>query len=318
MTVLGIAAAILPGVAAVRRPDQQSAIYPPTVGVIVLLFVVALVILNVLNRRMPRTLEAHPGAFATPRHGAAVLMGVSCWGFIAVCVSVTWIDIAAGGDRWWLLATLVAVPVAGAVTRLMWVGAGVRLTPDGLSADRGLSSLWVPWDGLDPEQPARPDADFTLRLRLARPELAQRRGWAVEDDVVPVEGADPHFVAQAISHYVAHPEHRAALGKAAELERLGAALPTSGSAAVAQPDDTPEPEITRIGLAVRVLLVAGAFGVKHEEPVPDWLDAIATGAVIFGSMNLFGHLATRARNRRRRRRQRATRSLAAGRVDYST
>ncbi|MCG5439409.1 hypothetical protein [Micromonospora foliorum] len=42
------------------------------------------------------------------------------------------------------------------------------------------------------------------------------------------DNVDARFLAAVIGHYVAHPEHRAAIGSQTEYERLRAALPGRG------------------------------------------------------------------------------------------
>jgi hypothetical protein len=64
-------------------------------------------------------------------------------------------------------------------------------------------------------------------MRTQRLELhARRRIHKVPIDVLDIH---PWFLADAIRYYVAHPEHRAAIGRAAEHERLRKRLRDGGA-----------------------------------------------------------------------------------------
>jgi hypothetical protein len=102
----------------------------------------------------------------------------------------------------------------------LWSGRpAVELTPVGVRVLAPLGSLAVPWEGLAPGYPLQPKrrAD-TLTLTVAQENLARRRGIAM----LALGWLDIHpwFLADAIRYYVAHPEHRAAIGTAEEHDRL--------------------------------------------------------------------------------------------------
>ena len=60
------------------------------------------------------------------------------------------------------------------------------------------------------------------------PRLVRRHGIPPEPGGVADDNIDVGFLAAVIGHYVAHPEHRAAIGSQAEYERLRAALTWRG------------------------------------------------------------------------------------------
>lgn len=130
-------------------------------------------------------------------------------------------DLVRSGDLWsydlgltvlWLL--LVAAQWVPA-----WRRYGVRLEPDRLVSWQVIGSLSVPWTAFDPDQPALPGRNNELKLRFARPELVRRRGVHLPESIgLPV--IDAGRLGRAVGEYVAHPEHRAAIGTEAELRRL--------------------------------------------------------------------------------------------------
>ncbi|MEV6816749.1 hypothetical protein [Micromonospora sp. NPDC051296] len=115
----------------------------------------------------------------------------------------------------------VGVHVAGG-----WRGVSVELRPDGVCQRDLTGSLMVPWEALAPGRPlpARspglhpgPDLRTTgpVRRRGILP-LGRRR--------LRIDNVHPWFIADAIRHYVDHPQHRAAIGEPAEYQRLLDAL----------------------------------------------------------------------------------------------
>jgi hypothetical protein len=82
---------------------------------------------------------------------------------------------------------------------------------------------------------------------VARPDLVVQRGWAVGSGTRqwPVLSLQvrthPWFFADAIAWYVAHPEHRAAIGTPDEHARLVAALTAGTSADDVYPAEPPKP-----------------------------------------------------------------------------
>ncbi|WP_319463276.1 hypothetical protein [Micromonospora sp. RTP1Z1] len=83
----------------------------------------------------------------------------------------------------------------------------------------------MPWAALAPDGPPRPELKAnTLKLSYARPELVRRRGPGWRLDRFPVGRIHPWFLSDVIRHYVAHPEHRSAIGTETEYHRLLGAL----------------------------------------------------------------------------------------------
>ncbi|MEU8078807.1 hypothetical protein AB0B31_25640 [Catellatospora citrea] len=106
----------------------------------------------------------------------------------------------------------------------------LELRPEGVRLV-SLRSTTVPWTALRPGTPLRPHRnDRNLALTADRPELLPRvfRGSSMID-----LGWDVHLwlVADAIRWYVDHPEHRAAIGTMAELDRLRGSVSPQGSEA---------------------------------------------------------------------------------------
>jgi hypothetical protein len=115
---------------------------------------------------------------------------------------------------------LASAAVMGVSLYGLWSGRpSVELNRDGVRVRAPFGYLAVPWDGLRPGYPLRPSGwTGTLSLTVAQPNLARRRGIAV----IPFYFLDIHpwFLADAIRYYVAHPEHRAAIGTDDEHDRL--------------------------------------------------------------------------------------------------
>ncbi|MEV1073202.1 hypothetical protein [Micromonospora parva] len=92
-----------------------------------------------------------------------------------------------------------------------------------------LGSLTVPWEAmLAPQAPPATDRRPWLPMRITEPELVRGRGIPRSRRALRTDVVDKGFLASAIGHYVAHPEHRAAIGGHAEYERLCAELPARG------------------------------------------------------------------------------------------
>jgi hypothetical protein len=114
------------------------------------------------------------------------------------------------------LAAVTALQVVGA-----WQGTGWRVRPDGLSWRTPFRSVHIPWAALAPDGPPRPDLRAShLEFAYARPELVRRRGLRPRADRFLVGRVHPWFLTDVIRHYVAHPEHRPAIGTEAEHRRL--------------------------------------------------------------------------------------------------
>lgn len=117
---------------------------------------------------------------------------------------------------------------------LAWRDQGVQLRPDGLW-QRGINGwLVVPWDAAPavPTLPPSPRAT-TVPLTYGRPELVRRHGLPVPGHALRTRDIDPRLVTAAIRYYVAHPEHRPAIGTQAEHDRLLPLLLESPAAAIA-------------------------------------------------------------------------------------
>ncbi|MFF5174244.1 hypothetical protein ACFY3U_16615 [Micromonospora sp. NPDC000089] len=118
---------------------------------------------------------------------------------------------------------------------LGWFGLpGIELTTEGITHSRHERQWFVPWAALGTD--GRVDVGWrsgnrVIWLPVARPELVRAgRGWGRGSRSVAVREVDaaPALVAGAIRHYLAHPEHRAAIGTEAEYARLRAALLSGG------------------------------------------------------------------------------------------
>lgn len=106
----------------------------------------------------------------------------------------------------------------------------LELRPDGVWLV-SLRTTTVPWTALRPGTPLRPRRhDRDLALTSDRPELLPE---ALQGSSMIDLGWDVHpwLVADAIRWYVEHPEHRAAIGTSAELDRLrGSVSPRASEA----------------------------------------------------------------------------------------
>jgi hypothetical protein len=127
---------------------------------------------------------------------------------------------------------LAAVAATGLQLSAIWAGWPlVELTAEGIRVQAPLGYIAVPWQALRPGFPQRPSlrAD-TLALTIDQPHLIRRRGLIGTKRAVPIFWLDIHpwFLADAIRYYVAHPEHRAAIGTATEHERLRQTLHAGG------------------------------------------------------------------------------------------
>ncbi|MCW6005964.1 hypothetical protein K1W54_15460 [Micromonospora sp. CPCC 205371] len=117
-----------------------------------------------------------------------------------------------------------AVVATGLQLTAIWAGwPQVELTPEAVRVKAPFGYIAVPWQALRPGYPWRPSlrAD-TLALTIDQPHLIHRRGLIGASRAVPTFWLDIHpwFLADAIRYYVAHPEHRAAIGTATEHDRL--------------------------------------------------------------------------------------------------
>ncbi|MEV4413507.1 hypothetical protein [Catellatospora sp. NPDC049609] len=120
------------------------------------------------------------------------------------------------GDPW---ALVVVAPLVGFafLPRFMLTPAGLDLRPFGLPA--------VPWAQLAAVEVL--PGGWRGRQRLLRITQQPPAGRPRVESVPLWPARDSTFLVDAIRHYVAHPEHRAAIGAEAELRRLREALVTA-------------------------------------------------------------------------------------------
>ena len=112
---------------------------------------------------------------------------------------------------------------------IAWRGRGVQLRPDGLRQPGLIGWLVVPWEAAPtvPDLPPAPNA-VTVPLKYGRPDLVPRGGLGASRRRLSTSEVEPWLLTEAIRHYVAHPEHRAAIGTAAEYDRLRKELTRPG------------------------------------------------------------------------------------------
>ncbi|MGR6321349.1 hypothetical protein Q2K19_19005 [Micromonospora soli] len=121
----------------------------------------------------------------------------------------------------WDAVVVVWIVGAGVLLARAWRGLGVHLRPEGLRWRELTGSVSVPWDALAPDHPLRSAARAnTIALTYARPELVRRRGLVLGHQLLSIDNVAAWFIADAIRHYVTHPERRAAIGTEAEYGRL--------------------------------------------------------------------------------------------------
>ncbi|GIF47330.1 hypothetical protein DFJ67_6852 [Asanoa ferruginea] len=115
---------------------------------------------------------------------------------------------------------LMAATVVVVYLRGVWLGRpAVELTRDGVRVLAQFGYRYAPWDEVQPGTPLRPvKRTDNFSLSVTGSNLA--RWWGIA--IVPFLWLDIHpwFLTDAIRYYVAHPEHRAAIGTAEEHDRL--------------------------------------------------------------------------------------------------
>ncbi|MEV0719665.1 hypothetical protein [Asanoa sp. NPDC050611] len=131
-----------------------------------------------------------------------------------------------------LLSLLFGLLAAALLARALLVPTTVELRAEGLRVPGRLHRIEVPWAAIRPGTPWAPRLR-TQRLELfigtsylVRPPSERRSRLDVPIDVLDIH---PWFLADAIRYYVAHPEHRASIGRPAELERLSRRLRDGGA-----------------------------------------------------------------------------------------
>ncbi|MFG3699490.1 hypothetical protein ACGF5C_16430 [Micromonospora sp. NPDC047620] len=150
-------------------------------------------------------------------------------GFLAY--QIVYHPVAARDEFWWVYPSI-AGPLAVVMAVALWRRVPeVALTPAGITAGDPLRHVHVPWEALDPAAPVRPPRAGSLQLPVRSPGLV-RRGGIIRRRQVGVENWDldvaPGLLAAAVTHYVAHPEHRAAIGTPEEYARLRRVLGGGG------------------------------------------------------------------------------------------
>ncbi|GLI03767.1 hypothetical protein [Phytohabitans aurantiacus] len=189
-------------------------------------------------RRRPAAFVIQPGlpAFSASPQPASLIMALA---LLTLGTAMTGIAIRYGEPNAFL-DQLLAWSLAAATLLhvvLVWRDQGVQLRPDGLWQHGFTGWLVIPWDASPtvPTLPPSPGA-ISVRLRFGRPDLVRRHGLPVYRRSLRTQDVDPGFITAAIRYYVAHPEHRPAIGTRAEYERLmpqltsaedGCGLPTA-------------------------------------------------------------------------------------------
>lgn len=205
-----------------------------TVGtrLLLLLSLAALVLSVVLMGVRPAYFVVRPQvpAFAAPGPAWMVFFALGYLGPASLCLSALMRSTRQGTlSAFDLVFNLLWLVLAALVITRAWRGQGVRLHPSGVRQTWALGSLTVPWDALvAPQIPSAADRRQWLPMRITDPHLVRRRGIPRSRGALRTDTVDAAFLAAAIGHYVAHPEHRAAIGSHAEYERLRAELPARG------------------------------------------------------------------------------------------
>ncbi|MEU5961472.1 hypothetical protein ABZ777_09720 [Micromonospora parva] len=210
-------------------PESASAVGQ---RLLFLLSLTALVLAAVVMGVRPASFVVQPQipAFATPGPAWTVFFALGYLGPASAHIgallrasrqgTLSTFDVVLG-VLWVLLAALMVT--------WAWRGHGVRLHPSGVRQTWPLGSLTVPWEAmLAPQVPPVNNRRPWLPMRITEPELVRGRGIPRSRRALRTDVVDPGFLASAIGHYVAHPEHRAAIGSHAEYERLRVELPARG------------------------------------------------------------------------------------------
>lgn len=188
-------------------------------------------------RYHPAVLTARPQlpAFAAGPHPTSVFIAAALLlqGGFTLADSIH--DIV-DGEELWIFGAVPAglwVILLILVWRMAWSWFGVQLRPDGVHDRQLVGALFIPWEAFARAYPATPNGAHRVALYYERPELVRRRGLRPDGPNLSAASIDAGFLARAISEYVAHPEHRSAIGTEPELSRLTAAVgprPAAGKA----------------------------------------------------------------------------------------
>jgi hypothetical protein len=90
-----------------------------------------------------------------------------------------------------------------------------------VGVERALATITASWEAVAPGYPLRPEIRaWNLALTYTRPDLVRRRSIVFSRWLVNIDNVRAWFIADVIRYYVAHPEHRAAIGTESQYERL--------------------------------------------------------------------------------------------------
>ena len=182
-----------------------------------------LVIVVVAARRRPRAFEVQPDvpAFSTPPQPAVVFIALGPLFLAAANVGNLIQD---WGTEPFLYDQALDLLFAALVPLSIFIvchDMNVQLRPEGLW-QRGITGwLVIPWEA-SPTVPTLPPPAYanTVQLTYGRPDLIRRNGLHVFRHRLRTADIEPWLITAAIRYYVAHPEHRPAIGTRAEYDRL--------------------------------------------------------------------------------------------------
>jgi hypothetical protein len=175
-----------------------------------------LLIIAMLARREPPTLDSRPGAIAVAGYPAQVFpaTGFTLLGGILAGEGI----LIRGDGPFDIVMTSLFVLAMVLIWSLAWGRSEVLLRPDGV-LDRGpIGSMFVPWEALDPGSPAVAVHANYVALRYRQPELVRRRGLRPARRRMEA-GGDTILLARLIHHYVTSPEDREAIGAPEQFQR---------------------------------------------------------------------------------------------------
>ncbi|MFI1193982.1 hypothetical protein ACH4T9_12085 [Micromonospora sp. NPDC020750] len=192
----------------------------------VLALSLALLTLLILLSPRPAAFLVRPEvrAFATEPSAVQIYLAVQLTFLASLFLGTDHLGEVVGGP-FMVLPFLLLVGV-GVNVAAGWRGSFVELRPDGVWQRDFTGSLMVPWEALAPGCPSQPAVRASiLALTYAQPDLVRRRGiLPLGRRRLRIDNVHPWFIADAIRHYVDHPQHRAAIGEPTEYQRLWHAL----------------------------------------------------------------------------------------------
>jgi hypothetical protein len=171
------------------------------------LFVASLI---AVNARHPAMFQVRHGTFTTPPDASTVLSAAAITVLPVADIGLTAVEVRAGFGLRFDRFDIVSLVLLVVLLALLWYRVlgpfGPSLRPDGLLDRQPFGSVFVPWQaGLAAEPTTR-----GVKLRFARPELVERRGFRPGTSIRT--GADPGFTAWAINLYALRPDLRPAIG----------------------------------------------------------------------------------------------------------